>query len=253
MVVLPVALIAAFLGFLGLRLVQSGLRARGAELWLGLFFAGAAGAMFLRFCLALGFDLVDDPAAANLLAQAVMHASVCCFAAFVWQTFRRDQGWGRGLFLAIVAVYVTNTALFWWTGAYASQPHPFHAVLSGCLSLVFAWSFAESLAYFRAMRRRVRVGLADAVVANRFLLFSVWTAGMTLMPIAITAIRIVRLATLDGPAAGDASVVVPDEAAWTLRAIRLCVVAIGIPTIAGIWLAFFPPAAYTRRVAASTA
>jgi hypothetical protein len=42
--------------------------------------------------------------------------------------------------------------------------------------------------------------------------------------------------------------IVPPDAQWTLQVIRASVLMIGVPMLAGIWLAFFPPAPYTRWI-----
>jgi hypothetical protein len=248
MAVLPIALFSGFLCYLGLRLTRGGIGSEGAELWLGLFFLLGGISIVPRFAIAMGVEVGVDPLMANLIAQGILHTGICCFAAFVWRTFRSGITWARWLFVAIVAVYVLNLVLFRTTGAYAMQSHPFNLVLSTCLASVFAWGFAETLLFHSMMRRRATIGLDDPVVTNRFLLFTLWTGGLTLLPLVVTGVRVVSMITSGQGLAvrPDAGLVVSADAAWTLQVIRLSVLMIGPCVIASLWLAFFPPERYLR-------
>ncbi len=254
MAVLPVALFAGLLFYLGQRLLRSGLRSDGAELWLGLSFMCSGSAIVPRFALAQGVSgLPVDPIGLNLVAQALLHLGIVGLAAFVWKTFQPGARWAASLFAAIALVYAVNLVLFRLTGAHASQSHPFHLVLSSCLALVFAWSFIESVRYARAMRKRLELGLADPVVANRFVLFSIWTGCMTLLPVVLTGVRAISLATTspEVAAAGGDGLAVRADAQWALQVIRIAVTVLGLPMAAAIWLAFFPPRRYRRWIEAA--
>ncbi len=52
-----------------------------------------------------------------------------------------------------------------------------------------AWACYESLRYYRSMHRRQTLGLADPIVANRFLLWSIWTGAVTFLPLVALTIR----------------------------------------------------------------
>ena len=45
----------------------------------------------------------------------------------------------------------------------------------------YYWLAAESLSYWSAARRRVRIGLADPLVTNRFLLLGLWAVAWAAM------------------------------------------------------------------------
>lgn len=248
MAILPIALFSAFNIYLGSRLIRRGIGSDGAELWLGLFFLCGGIAIVPRFALAMGSDLGVDPLVANLAAQTILHVGICCFAAFVWRTFRPGAAWARTLFGLVVLVYAGNTVLFRISGAYAIQAHPFHLVLSTCLSLVIGWGFVETLLFYVQMKKRAAIGLADPVVMNRFLLFTIWTGGLTLLPSTVTAVRVVSIVSSGQgfEVRPDAGLVIVQGAEWTLEAIRLSVLTIGPAVIASIWLAFFPPERYVR-------
>jgi hypothetical protein len=108
----------------------------------------------------------------------------------------------------------------------------------GLRTLVYApylWVFAESLAYHRRMRRRLRVGLVDPVTTNRFLLFAIWTGGV----VAITLLGLLgaALAQLEGGLPGG-------QELFSDPAILALTRAVTLPVAISIWLAFFPPSRY---------
>ena len=103
-----------------------------------------------------------------------------------------------------------------------------------------AWAFGESLRYRLMMRRRARLGLADPVVANRFLLWCMWTGGL----LGANAVIVIFRFTV-----GDL-----EQASAALHtAIVLCVTGLALGGGLSLWLAFFPPPAYILRVRARVA
>ena len=99
----------------------------------------------------------------------------------------------------------------------------------GCL----LWGSSEALRYWNRMRRRMRLGLADPVVANRFLL---WGLGAGAAGI--------------GSAVGGAmqwwTGQPPLEMPWVMLSSSLH----GLAAAVAMWLAFVPNAAYTRMIRA---
>lgn len=90
---------------------------------------------------------------------------------------------------------------------------------------VYLWSSAESLHYYGRMRRRQRVGLADAVVTNRFFVWGFGSAAGASVLAGLLANSLV---------AGSEAV-----ASALISASGL------VSTLTG-WLAFAPPSAYRR-------
>ena len=241
MALLPIFGFAAVILALGARLIGSGLRDRGVELWLGLFFVAAGVSMPVRFALASGAEVVFDAARVNFACQALLHAGVCCFAAFVWRTFRPASALGRALFVAVVLLLSANLALFGATGAFARQGTPVHVLQSASLALVFGWAFVEASAYHARLRRRAALLLSDPVVTNRFWLWTLWSGGLTILPIVVSVVRL--LAWLE-PGASASGSALGTNPAWTLAAVRTTVILV-LPVVAGaLWLAFFPPQGY---------
>ena len=91
-----------------------------------------------------------------------------------------------------------------------------------------SWLGIEAFLYWNAMRRRARIGLADPVVANRFLL---WTVA--------SATGLLCLLTSVPPHYLPAH-------HWLLELDLFVFSAAGIATAAAYWLAFFPPGRYRR-------
>lgn len=91
----------------------------------------------------------------------------------------------------------------------------------------FVWCAAEAFAYWARLRRRLRIGLADAVVANRM-----WLWGTSSLLIAL-GFAVFAAGTLSAGGVNAAPVV-------------LTVSAIGLLAAAAMTLAFFPPAFYLR-------
>ncbi len=98
----------------------------------------------------------------------------------------------------------------------------------------FAWSAGESFALHRRMQRRARIGLVEPAIVNRVLLWGIGSLAAFAMSGYGLGMRIAL-----GPVMGDGQ--------------RLVSSALGMIAAIAIWLAFFPPAAYRRHVARSTA
>lgn len=247
MALLPIFGLAAVMLALGARLVRSGLRVHGVEAWLGLFLVAGGVSMPVRFALANGAELAFAPGPVNFACQVVLYAGVCCLAGFIWRTFRPTGRAGRAAFLGVVVLLSVQLVLFGVTGAYALQGTSLHAVQSGTLALIFAWGFVESARYHARMQRRAALSLADPVVTNRFLLWTIWTGGLTTLPIVVTTVRVVELIASQGSEAPSGGAL-GSNPAWTLVVIRTTVL-IAVPLIAGaLWLSFFPPQGYRNWV-----
>ena len=114
-----------------------------------------------------------------------------------------------------------------------------------------AWASFESFRYWRAMRKREALGLADPVVTNRFLLWTLWTGGVTLLPglaLALRAVTIVFVgegAVTEEIAARYQPILLP-----LMRTLFLVIIPIAVASLS---LSFFPPRAYLDRMRARAA
>ena len=158
---------------------------------------------------------------------------------FTWRVFRPDHP------LARIATFGALAALAGF--CVASMHHSLSApdpaaidfgafVYTGVSFLAMtanAWAATESLTYYGKMRRRAAVGLGDAVVANRFLLWAI------VMLTSFVSIGVPTAASI----AGINSVASPP----VLVASALT----GLACSAALWLAFLPPRAYLERLRAA--
>jgi len=157
----------------GLRLLHLHRRTRGGpELLLGLMLlimggVGYPTAIASRFA---------GPAVARwlIIATTLCTASGgALFFLFTWHVFRRQELWARCLAGAGV---VASCAHAGWRSRYflssTAVSYNDHALGALVLTMIpTLWAAYESLRNYWMMRRRLRVGLGDVVVCNRFMLF----------------------------------------------------------------------------------
>jgi len=96
---------------------------------------------------------------------------------FTWKVFQPDARWARTLagagVLVMLAKAVQRSFDVHARGVIhvASEPLSESLLQTGPVLVAYLWTAWESLRYHGLMRRRVRVGLADATVSDRFLLW----------------------------------------------------------------------------------
>jgi len=149
---------------------------------------------------------------------------------FVWKVFRPDAAWARWLFwVASVTLLLTVAPISGDSGVVVQVN-----IMTVVGDLVRfgggAWGACESLRYFGLMRKRMRVGLAEPAVTNRFLLWG--GASLATGTIFLVTSTAVRLAL--SPADGSVT-----PGVMTLISLLTLVTAVSQ------WLAFLPPARYT--------
>lgn len=156
-------------------------------------------------------------------------SSACCMLLFTRAVFRpRDPHAATAAYLGIAlmgAAIVTSGASGDWGGF--STETPWVWLELGCQAGAYGWTLVESHGYYRKMRRRVLLGLADGVVANRFALWALY-AGLRVASHAVYGVSL----ELD-----DA------RGQYPLGLDLLMVSFTSVAQIA-VWLAFFPPRRY---------
>lgn len=216
----------------GARLLWVGQRTRRLpERMIGLSFllAGTLGAG-LGVAAAVGSSHPAGPwlAAGSSLA---VDLGVACLAVFTWRVFRPSVPWAAALFgasLLVLAVgFVGQLTLSGF--AYGASRGLWGWVELAPRLVLYAWASGESLLQHRAGRRRVALGLADPLVVDRFRL---WGIGL----LAVEGIWMVL-----GLARG---------LGWHFQATYVPTALLGFVCAGALWLAFFPPQAYQRHVAA---
>ncbi len=200
------------IGVLGIGPVGFGLQVAATEL-------GAASADHQGWLLGTG-----------ILAVSV---GVACKFVFNWRVYHPDNRWIPPLVhTAAVLLGITFVADLLAGFSRDSLPWTFY-VRSPIQVGALLWGAGEALAYWSRMRRRVRLDLGDPVVCNRFLLWGIGAgaAGIGSL-IGVTAQMVV----------GATHAQIP----WVLASSS----AHGMAAAVAMWLAFVPPAAYLRWVAA---
>jgi hypothetical protein len=162
---------------------------------------------------------------------------MACIYAFVLVVFRPGVAWARTLAgLAVVALVVANAGSVL---ALVGAPPEVHSKevlhgwgigILGLLTLAFGWAGFESGSYWLRARKRMRLGLIDAAVANRFLLWAIASASVFLLGICFTVLQ------LDG-----------QQITGTLAPSLLTMV-VSVVTGGSMYLAFLPPRAYVAWV-----
>jgi hypothetical protein len=173
----------------------------------------------------------DTPSRSTMEASGVIiDLGYIAVASFVWLVFRREEGWARALAgalaLAGLAMPIANHFLP-WPDRFPPTFLP-RAILRTACDL---WAAFEALGYARLMRKRVRFGLAEPLVADRFRLWGVGhlTAAVMLDGFTVGALLWVRRSDT------------ADVFTWIGAGF-------GLVTAILFTLSFFPPAAYVRWV-----
>lgn len=241
----------ALCGVIGVRILRaSGWEA--PERWLGLHFVVyQVVASLLSTSLYMGWS---DPALAlssgvergvNGAFHLLSVLGMTSLLVFAQRTFRADAPWARravvlgaGLMVASFAglaftegfqVLVLNGFFYWalWTLRLAC----------------FLWVAVESLLYWGRMRRRRRIGLAEPLVTNRFLLWGSWATLVSVLACSDPMARFWYFVR-----AGTAVEWVPEIGAPIVFWVVAFTSAFGMLAALALFLAFFPTAAYRRWV-----
>jgi hypothetical protein len=223
--------LAILLLLLGLRLLDLARRTREVpELLVGLFFVtlGPSAWLFL-----MG-QASAAPTPPELRMAAVgacgVFLSITFILIFNYRTFRSGVRWAKASVVAACAALLVGL-YFEVNGAsfqISLEPH-FSFMLPRFA--VMTWTVYEALRCHHMMRRRLRFGLIDPVVANRFLLYAVWTGVIAILPTIKTAVRLLALAHV--------------EAQWHLP-YRIVALLSGAAMLIAMFLNFYPPQAYQR-------
>lgn len=206
---------------------------------MGLFFV-ASGIGFGARVAAVGD--ADSSAALNGVGHVGLSLACIALYRFTRVVFRpTDQAARIGEQAGILASIVTLAAVFLTDGLTNEQSLSVLAANAARLSS-YAWSLAEALRYWLMMRKRVAIGLADPIVANRFGLWSIWMGGLTLMLGVVLALRLLGLFV------GLDSQMLPVILPKVLPVLRLTLASVALVSGTAVWLTFFPPEFYARRL-----
>jgi len=183
-----------------------------------------------------------DPELAQraLVVGAVVTAlGQCCVYVFTRAVFRPREAWARALtgaaivgILVLATVEVARVA----RGSGAVELRLDGTLLAAYLlyTLGYAWTAIEAFRYHGLLRKRQAIGLADPVVANRFLLWAVSGTSATV-----------------GLSVSIAAALLGDGALTGHPTSMLVLGLAGVTSAATTYLAFMPPAVWVRWVGGS--
>jgi hypothetical protein len=225
-------------GVVGVRLLMRASRSRGVpELLAGLSYICAPA---LGYPLAIVSSSLTNRAVAvpmYVTGEVLLVAGCCCFLVFTVKVFRPGARWALvmatigSLILIYSGVGIIHSFLSYDnTLEITAHAHTPLSAMVGVLLLSYVWTALEGFRYWRMMRKRMALGLADPVVTNRFLL---WTlSGLT--STAWISFSALMLAIGENLARNPANVTVT------------CLG--GVANTVLLVLIFMPPAAYSRWV-----
>ena len=176
----------------------------------------------------------DQPLAAPLffVGRVLSYTATVLCAVFSRLVFRNQERWATGLVIGIaigLSVGVAGSAAVGdWEGI-RPLSNPWWWLECLVYSAAMAWIGVEGLVEYSKARQRRRLGLCDALVCNRYLLWGlagvVWT--LYAWVLAAQTVHFER------------------NQAWSVSLDNLDG-AIEFLAIAIVWIAFFPPAGYRR-------
>lgn len=156
---------------------------------------------------------------------------------FVWQVFRPESRVARACFW-IATILLAATVMPLGGGSITTQLDPVTLLGDAVRMSAGIWGATESLRYYAMMRKRLRLGLAEPAVTNRFLLWGFATLTTSLIFLATSAVVRHHFSPMEG----------------ALTPGLMVVASLGTIVVATMqWLVFLPPAFYRRRFAAPTA
>jgi hypothetical protein len=151
--------------------------------------------------------------------------------------FRPGVAWARALTgLAVVTLAAANVASVAAIATAAPEAPSQEAVhdsglaIIGAFALAFGWAAFESGSYWLRARKQLRLGLIDAVVVDRFLLWAIASCSAFLLGVFLLGSHLERL-----PLVGS---LVPS----------LAIMAGSLVTATTMYLAFLPPRSYLAWV-----
>jgi hypothetical protein len=221
-----------------IRLLMLARRNRGLPeflLGLSLLLGGTFGASMEAGGMAVMASVEDLTVVGKLLLAGKLFGLVAlvCQGLFIWKVFRPEARWAPAMVGLMFACSGTALLGFWLHGTFTTAQIPmswFWLELIG-RTMGSVWLVSEAVRYYRLMRKRMHLGLADPVVCNRFLLWAV--AGSCGVAMMLTAVPPLLFPLSTHP------LMAWDIVMFSTAGIGFCI---------AYSLVFFPPASYLRWV-----
>jgi hypothetical protein len=172
-----------------------------------------------------------------LVSALISQTGLALIYAFTWQAFRPHDAWGKAIVVAgsafmLAGMLLSLRALLAAPPDAMSQLVARNGIFVGMVGYCgcFLWSAVEGFVHYANARKRLALGLADAVVANRFWLWGLFG----LMATGINVSSVI----------GNALGVDPSQSPLVLIPMGV----LGFIASAAMYLAFLPPASYLAFV-----
>ena len=220
---------------LGAGLIRLGIRTRSAAEWLlGLTFI-LWSLSYIPWIFAVALQGQPSLESQVLIASRIAtNLGGVAIAFFPLLAFRRGSTWAKRLAVSIAACLIVGTAASIWTG----DPEGVEPITNAWWWLEWIgeiapaiWIGAEGLHHYGTTRPRVRLGLCEPIVGHRFLLWGIAGVFWTLLDFVIVGQYVEFWATHSWSATLDKFVGFCEVTALTM-----------------VWLAYFTPAAYQRKI-----
>lgn len=241
-------------GVIGVRLIRFAADSKGPEAWLGLYLL--AGTLLGTLLSSAVYISWADPSVAlppawlpplHALQFLANTAGMIGILMFTHRVFRPRARWARRAVQAAAALsavaFVVTAAVERFEVRVIPNASYFAVVAARVAAML--WMTVESLLYFIRLRKRQRLGLADPLLVNRFLLWGIWAGSMSLMQLSDPIGRFWYWWIT-----GTTVQWIPEVGRSIIVFMIASTSALGAVTAATLFLTFFPTPAYKRWVAA---
>jgi hypothetical protein len=175
------------------------------------------------------------------LGQLLHDAGVTMVILFVRNVFRPHERWAKAL-AGVMFVCLWGGQLGWELGNGYRSAGPGNAFWFLRYAVIWSypvWTLVESYRYYALMRRRLAIGLADPLLANRFFLWGSGALGTGLAT---------WISSLPFLWVGRPELLL----AWT-PTVQIVVASVGAVTVVLYLFTFLPPASYRRWIVGADA
>lgn len=224
---------------LGAPLLLRGIRSRAfpeAALGVALLGTGALGLPLQAFS---RLAAADNPGMVTVLAGSGLAAGtlgMMALCTFTWRVFRPESRLSRGICFGLWLLFLGSALTQALVGGLGANDEYHWLVLAVTERfIVLAWTAFEAGAYHGRVRKRCRIGLADPMMVNRFLLATVAAAAACGICLVIGVMLVSGVLLRESTVLG--------------LAFALLTVACAV----SLWLICIPPSAYARFIRARAA
>ena len=186
--------------------------------------------------------------AALVVASLGMGIGAAAVFVFTWRTFVPESGAARAAVAAVCSTLIVGLALEAYQDGFELMilPGVGHWLGWLCRTTAFAWLAFECFRHWVLLRRRLRLGIAEPLIVNRFLLWGLFSAASFAVLCSDLAARAAYVLQ-----AGTSSEIVLEVAAPIVVVTLAITMFTGAVSAVTLALAFFPTARYRRWIEAS--